>query len=177
MLSIEIEISEPLEPEYTSCLALSFASSTSTSDVPSFDAIHDRPRSTEHLPSPPCSHCTGCSTQSPPFLVHLHLILPKDYPRALPSSFSITPTGHFRDSPAGARAAIMPRYKRTAETAQLEKALEPTIAPETQEMRATLRNMWEFASLMQYIFLFGHVVKIDDDLDIEVRDTLETRRL
>lgn len=30
-----------------------------------------------------------------------------------------------------------------------------------------LRNMWEFASLMQYIFLFGKVVKIDEDLDIE----------
>jgi hypothetical protein len=28
--------------------------------------------------------------------------------------------------------------------------------------------MWEFASLMQYIFLFGNVVKIDEDFDIEV---------
>lgn len=31
-----------------------------------------------------------------------------------------------------------------------------------------LRNMWEFANLMQYIYTFGKVVKIDDDLDIEV---------
>ncbi|KAK5201875.1 hypothetical protein LTR16_001153 [Cryomyces antarcticus] len=31
-----------------------------------------------------------------------------------------------------------------------------------------LRNMWEFASLMQYIFLFGKAVKIDEDFDIEV---------
>ena len=76
----------------------------------------------------------------------------------------------------GSTVAVMPRYKRTAEAAQLDVALEPAIAPETQEMLTTLRNMWEFASLMQYIFLFGHVVKIDEDFDIEVRDTPETRR-
>lgn len=32
-----------------------------------------------------------------------------------------------------------------------------------------IRNMWEFASVMQYIFMFGKAVKIDDDFDIEVR--------
>ena len=31
-----------------------------------------------------------------------------------------------------------------------------------------LRNTWEFANLMQYIFIFGKAVKIDEDLDIEV---------
>lgn len=31
-----------------------------------------------------------------------------------------------------------------------------------------LRNMWEFASLMQFIFIFGKAVKIDEDFDIEV---------
>jgi hypothetical protein len=31
-----------------------------------------------------------------------------------------------------------------------------------------LRNMWEFASIMQYIFLFGKAVKIDDTFDIGV---------
>ncbi|KAL2423402.1 hypothetical protein ABEF95_008175 [Exophiala dermatitidis] len=30
-----------------------------------------------------------------------------------------------------------------------------------------IRNMWEFASVMQYIFMFGKAVKIDDDFDIE----------
>ncbi|MCJ1478974.1 hypothetical protein MMC13_007658 [Lambiella insularis] len=30
-----------------------------------------------------------------------------------------------------------------------------------------LRNMWEFANIMQYIFIFGKVVKIDEDFDIE----------
>ena len=31
-----------------------------------------------------------------------------------------------------------------------------------------LRNTWEFANLMQYIYIFGKAVKIDEDLDIEV---------
>ena len=31
-----------------------------------------------------------------------------------------------------------------------------------------LRNMWEFANIMQYIFIFGKAVKIDEDFDIEV---------
>jgi hypothetical protein len=61
----------------------------------------------------------------------------------------------------------MPRYKRTAEEA-FAVPLEPDVAPENVETLTTLRNMWEFASLMQYIFLFGHVVKIDEDFDVEV---------
>lgn len=31
-----------------------------------------------------------------------------------------------------------------------------------------IRNMWEFANLMQYIFIFGKAVKIHEDFDIEV---------
>ena len=31
-----------------------------------------------------------------------------------------------------------------------------------------VRNMWEFASIMQFIFVFGKAVKIDEDFDIEV---------
>ena len=45
------------------------------------------------------------------------------------------------------------------------EAEEPAKEPSTLDK---LRNMWEFASLMQYIFMFGKVVKIDEDLDIEV---------
>lgn len=65
----------------------------------------------------------------------------------------------------------MPRYKRTRDEAELDLgvAAEPDVPPAQQEMLTTLRNMWEFASLMQYIFLFGQVVKIDEDFDIEVR--------
>lgn len=31
-----------------------------------------------------------------------------------------------------------------------------------------IRNMWEFASTMQFIFMFGKAIKIDEDFDIEV---------
>jgi DNA-directed RNA polymerase len=33
-----------------------------------------------------------------------------------------------------------------------------------------LRNCWEFANLMQYIAIFGKVMKIDEDFGIEVRN-------
>lgn len=62
----------------------------------------------------------------------------------------------------------MPRYKRTADEAQLDIPLEPEIAPEDVETLTKLRNMWEFAALMQYIFMFGGVVKIDEKFEIEV---------
>ena len=63
----------------------------------------------------------------------------------------------------------MPRYKRTFDEAELDVVAHEDVPANNVETLTTLRNMWEFASLMQYIFLFGHVVKIDDDFDIEVR--------
>ena len=42
--------------------------------------------------------------------------------------------------------------------------------PEDDGTLTRLRNMWEFANLMQYINIFGAVVKIDSDLEIEVYD-------
>ena len=38
-----------------------------------------------------------------------------------------------------------------------------------------LRNSWEFANLMQYIAIFGKLMKIDEDLGIEVRDCTSPR--
>jgi hypothetical protein len=32
-----------------------------------------------------------------------------------------------------------------------------------------VRNMWQFANLFQFILLFGQALKLDDNLDIEVR--------
>lgn len=32
-----------------------------------------------------------------------------------------------------------------------------------------LQSMWEFSNLMQYIFIFGKAVKIDEDFTIEVK--------
>lgn len=40
-------------------------------------------------------------------------------------------------------------------------------APELH-MLEKLRNTWELANLMQYIYIFGKAVKIDEDLTIEV---------
>ena len=79
----------------------------------------------------------------------------------------------------------MPRLKRTREEAGLdaEPQSELDARPEQNDILTTLRNAWEFASLMQYIFMFGHVMKIDDDFDVEVclgfdllRSTMETLR-
>ena len=49
--------------------------------------------------------------------------------------------------------------------------LEEETQHDEPDMLSRLRNMWEFASLMQYIHLFGKIVKIDDNLDIDVGQT------
>ncbi|KAL1875305.1 hypothetical protein VTK73DRAFT_10202 [Phialemonium thermophilum] len=46
--------------------------------------------------------------------------------------------------------------------------------PEESSLLHRLRNTWQFANLCQWIFLFGPVVKLDKDFDI---DTLETECL
>lgn len=75
---------------------------------------------------------------------------------ALPNSCTVT-------------IAAMPRYKRSYDEAELDVSLEQAVDPQHGATLDRLRNMWEFASLMQYIFLFGQVVKIGNDFDIEVR--------
>lgn len=49
----------------------------------------------------------------------------------------------------------------------VEPVLEVAEEPSTLQK---LREMWEFASLMQYLFFFGKAVKLED-LDVEVRDS------
>jgi hypothetical protein len=41
-------------------------------------------------------------------------------------------------------------------------------APEQPGLLSQLRSSWAFASLMQYIAIFGHVMKIDEEFGIEV---------
>ena len=60
---------------------------------------------------------------------------------------------------------MVPRKRGRAEM----EASEP--APENS-LLTKLRNMWEFANIMQYIFIFGKAVKIDEDFDIEVPPAL-----
>ncbi|KAI9835026.1 MAG: hypothetical protein M1837_003969 [Sclerophora amabilis] len=42
--------------------------------------------------------------------------------------------------------------------------------PKDPPLLDRIRNMWEFANLMQYLFTFGKAVKIDDELGIEAWD-------
>lgn len=46
--------------------------------------------------------------------------------------------------------------------------MESSEPPKEPSLIDRLRNMWEFANVMQYIFTFGKAVKIDEDFDIEV---------
>jgi hypothetical protein len=41
--------------------------------------------------------------------------------------------------------------------------------PAQPSMLHRIRNMWQFANLFQFILLFGQALKLDDNLDIEVR--------
>ena len=45
---------------------------------------------------------------------------------------------------------------------------EVSYGPRGDSQLDKIRNMWEFASVMQFIFIFGKAVKIDEDFDIEV---------
>lgn len=45
---------------------------------------------------------------------------------------------------------------------------EPAEPAQDEALLNKLRNMWEFSNLMQYIFIFGKAVKIDEEFDIEV---------
>ena len=58
----------------------------------------------------------------------------------------------------------MPR-KRTHE--EMEDP-EPPQEKQQTSILSKIRSMWEFAAVMQYIFMFGKAVKIDEDFDIEV---------
>ncbi len=62
----------------------------------------------------------------------------------------------------------MPRYKRTYDAA-FESALDPDVPPSNMDTLKTLRNIPEFASLMQFLYIFGTAVKaVDDQFDIDV---------
>jgi hypothetical protein len=46
--------------------------------------------------------------------------------------------------------------------------MESSETPNDMGLLDRLRNMWQFANLMQYIFIFGRAVKIDEDFTIDV---------
>ncbi len=46
--------------------------------------------------------------------------------------------------------------------------MEVSEAQEERPMIERIQNMWEFANLAQWIYIFGKAVKIDESFDIEV---------
>lgn len=56
---------------------------------------------------------------------------------------------------------------RKRDRAEME-SVEP---PKEMGLLDQLRNTWQFANLMQYIFIFGRAVKIDEDFTIDVNIT------
>ena len=63
------------------------------------------------------------------------------------------------------RTAFMVSRKRT----RSEVDAPPEQPQEEPGLLTQLRNCWEFANLMQYIAIFGKLMKIDEDFGIEVR--------
>ena len=46
--------------------------------------------------------------------------------------------------------------------------MESSEPPPEMALLQRIRNTWEFSNLMQYIFIFGKAVKIDEDFSIDV---------
>jgi hypothetical protein len=59
--------------------------------------------------------------------------------------------------------------KRGRDQMEVEEPVAKVAEMEEPSTLQKIRSMWEFASLMQYLFFFGKAVKLDD-LDVEVRD-------
>lgn len=65
----------------------------------------------------------------------------------------------------GLRPAAMGTRKRSRSEAV---AVPQTQKNEEPGLLQKIRSFWEFASLMQYIAIFGKIMKIDEDFEIEV---------
>ena len=64
----------------------------------------------------------------------------------------------------------MPTRKRgRAEAEAAEPSPAQDQAPQPPSLLIQIRNNWQFANLVQYIYLFGDALKIDKELDVEVR--------
>lgn len=65
-------------------------------------------------------------------------------------------------------AEAAPAQQQPAETKKKAKDGKEDKGKEEPGLLHRLRNCWEFANLMQYISMFGKVMKIDEDFGIEV---------
>lgn len=63
----------------------------------------------------------------------------------------------------------MPARKRARQEAEIDNSIAAVEkAQPHNETLVRLRNMWQFAALMQYMYFFGKPVKIDAEFDMEV---------
>lgn len=63
--------------------------------------------------------------------------------------------------------------KRGRDELEDETEMPEMKSEEEPNMLHKIRNMWEFASLMQYVFFFGKAVKVED-MEVEVSSYLYT---
>ena len=63
----------------------------------------------------------------------------------------------------------MPARKRGRAEMETAPELPPPSPPQAPSLLMQIRNRWEFANLVQYIYLFGDALKIDKEIDVEVR--------
>jgi hypothetical protein len=61
---------------------------------------------------------------------------------------------------------MAPARKRTRGEVEAEEPKAAQSMPPS--LLQQLRNMWEFASLYQYLFTFGKAIKFTEEFDIEV---------
>ena len=65
---------------------------------------------------------------------------------------------------------VSSRKRGRAEIEQVQAPIATTLQPgKASGLVHQIINMWQFANLAQYLFTFGKAVKIDEDIDIEVR--------
>lgn len=52
---------------------------------------------------------------------------------------------------------------------QVDLVMDDEVSGTASSLLQQIRNMWEFANLCQWIYIFGKAAKIDEALEIEVR--------
>ncbi|KAK6067597.1 PHD-finger domain-containing protein [Seiridium cupressi] len=61
--------------------------------------------------------------------------------------------------------------KRTLRDVESDATASNLDTPKETSLLQRIRNAWQFANLFQWIFLFGKVVKIDENIDIDILET------
>ncbi len=108
-----------------------------------------------------------CQPLTSDFLVASPSLLAPDEP-------SIAVVHHYPNTATSANP--QPKMPAARKRSSQELGFDDTQEPAPPSMLHRIRNMWQFANLFQFILLFGHALKLDDNLDIEVRRILPLPR-